>query len=92
MDERAQHRAKTARSPQRRSVVSIAAGRRVPTQGADGSVAGFSPSRERPNYFVASGTSRVSLRAASKRFEASSQFQQFQTTSKNSVLRFSYWR
>ena len=44
MEERDRHQGETARNPQRRPVLPLAAGRRVPTQGnADGSGATFSP-------------------------------------------------
>jgi hypothetical protein len=48
--------------------------------------------RSAPSYFTAPATSTLTSSAASKRSATSFQFQQFQIASKNSVLRFWYWR
>ena len=77
-------------SDQRRPTLPAAAGPERADEGGGPDVGRLETGSE--SYFVAPGTSRLSLRAASKRLAASSQFQQFQTTSKKSVLRFSYWR
>ena len=75
-------------SDQRRPTLPGAAGPERADEGGGPDVGAATLER----YFAAPATSTLTPRTASKRSETSFQFQHFQTTSKKSVLRFSYWR